>query len=60
MKIYAFVRENIPRGIQQKIELGSGIKKISIGESTKNWPSLQQFIYYLFCPSFLYRDNYPQ
>uniref|UniRef100_A0A914PSZ1 Uncharacterized protein n=1 Tax=Panagrolaimus davidi TaxID=227884 RepID=A0A914PSZ1_9BILA len=59
MKVYAFVRENIPRGIQQKLSLADGSAKIALGESSKNWPTPQQFLYYFFCPSFLYRDHYP-
>uniref|UniRef100_A0A914ZE68 O-acyltransferase n=1 Tax=Panagrolaimus superbus TaxID=310955 RepID=A0A914ZE68_9BILA len=59
MKVYAFVRENIPRGIQQKVSLSDGSKKIALGESSKNWPTPQQFLYFFFCPSFLYRDSYP-
>uniref|UniRef100_A0AC34QZK5 Uncharacterized protein n=1 Tax=Panagrolaimus sp. JU765 TaxID=591449 RepID=A0AC34QZK5_9BILA len=59
MKVYAFVRENIPRGIERKIALAEGTEKIRPGEGSKNWPTPQQFVYFFFCPSFLYRDSYP-
>ncbi|KAE9550295.1 hypothetical protein FO519_006485 [Halicephalobus sp. NKZ332] len=59
MKTYAFVRENIPRGIERKLALADGREKIRPGEGSKNWPTPHQYLYYFFCPSFLYRDSYP-
>ncbi|CAJ0935594.1 unnamed protein product, partial [Mesorhabditis belari] len=56
MKIYAFVRENVPRGIEKKMCI-VGAKP---GESSIDWPSVEQFLYYQFCPSFIYRDEYPR
>ncbi|KAK0407419.1 hypothetical protein QR680_019188 [Steinernema hermaphroditum] len=56
MKVHAFVRENANRGIQRKLKQ----EKLKIGEVSQDWPSVEQFVYYMFCPSFIYRDSYPR
>uniref|UniRef100_A0A914D443 Uncharacterized protein n=1 Tax=Acrobeloides nanus TaxID=290746 RepID=A0A914D443_9BILA len=59
MKVHGFIRENIPKGVQRKLDLSQGILVVNPGK-TQSWPSVEQFIYYMFCPSFLYRDSYPR
>uniref|UniRef100_A0A7E4UU79 O-acyltransferase n=1 Tax=Panagrellus redivivus TaxID=6233 RepID=A0A7E4UU79_PANRE len=59
MKLYAFIRENIPRGIAQKLALADGTKKLAPGSDSIDWPTPAQYTYYFFCPSFIYRDSYP-
>ncbi|GMR34032.1 hypothetical protein PMAYCL1PPCAC_04227, partial [Pristionchus mayeri] len=55
MKVHSFIRENAPRAIERKIS-GESIKP---GE-VSSWPSLEQFVYFMFCPAFVYRDEYPR
>lgn len=49
MKTYSFLRETIPIVLQDK----SKEKKAQI-------PALSSYLYFLFCPSLLYRDHYPR
>ncbi|VDN53047.1 unnamed protein product [Dracunculus medinensis] len=44
MKIHSFIRETFPLDITDEIQ----------------FPTVSQLYYYFFCPSFIYRDNYPQ
>ncbi|CAB3400531.1 unnamed protein product [Caenorhabditis bovis] len=48
MKVHSFIRENWTRSMQRKMGLSN------------EWPTIQQFVYYQFCPSFIYRDEYPR
>ncbi|CAM9532854.1 unnamed protein product [Lampetra fluviatilis] len=50
MKAHAFVRDNVPR------------VALSVHPQGPNWslPSISQYLYYLFCPSLIYRDSYPR
>ncbi|KAH7723521.1 Protein MBOA-1 [Aphelenchoides avenae] len=54
MKTHAFIRENIGRGASNKL------KTALDGSASGNLPTLRQFVYFMFCPSFLYRDEYPR
>uniref|UniRef100_A0A915DCW8 O-acyltransferase n=1 Tax=Ditylenchus dipsaci TaxID=166011 RepID=A0A915DCW8_9BILA len=59
MKSHAFVRENFSKGKRKKESLASEHEqKASI--DSPDWPSLEKFIYFMFCPSFIYRDEYPR
>jgi len=56
MKVHSFIRENVPRAIQLKLN-----KEPSKDDSnTISFPSLDKFLYYMFCPAFVYRDEYPR
>lgn len=50
MKAHSFVRENVPR------VLNSAEKK----SSTVPVPTVNQYLYFLFAPTLIYRDNYPR
>ncbi|CAI5454864.1 unnamed protein product [Caenorhabditis angaria] len=50
MKVHSFIRENWDRAVLLKTGK----------EENVQWPSLEQFLYYQFCPSFIYRDEYPR
>lgn len=49
MKTHAFVRSNIPR-----------IVKGDVKENDSSFPELSKFVYFLFAPTLVYRDNYPR
>ncbi|NWH49479.1 SOAT1 acyltransferase, partial [Fregata magnificens] len=49
MKAHSFVRENVPRVL-------SSVKDKS---STVPIPRISQYLYFLFAPTLIYRDNYP-
>ncbi|XP_073724139.1 sterol O-acyltransferase 1 isoform X2 [Misgurnus anguillicaudatus] len=48
MKTHSFVRENVPRVLSSERN-----KTIAV-------PHLNQYIYFLFAPTLIYRDNYPR
>ncbi|PAV59723.1 hypothetical protein WR25_23705 [Diploscapter pachys] len=48
MKMHSFVRENWQRALQ-----------IRSGNTDMTFPTVKQFLYYQFCPTFIYRDEYP-
>ncbi|NXX54709.1 SOAT1 acyltransferase, partial [Scopus umbretta] len=50
MKAHSFVRENVPRVL-------SSVKDKS---STVPIPRISQYLYFLFAPTLIYRDNYPR
>ncbi|XP_014700781.1 sterol O-acyltransferase 1 isoform X2 [Equus asinus] len=50
MKAHSFVRENVPR------VLNSAKKK----SRTVPVPTVNQYLYFLFAPTLIYRDNYPR
>ncbi|MFH4974081.1 hypothetical protein AB6A40_000790 [Gnathostoma spinigerum] len=56
MKVHSFVRENVPRAIRRKLALAEG----DIMSDNEDYPTIQQLYYHFFCPSFIYRDEYPQ
>ncbi|KAK5971583.1 O-acyltransferase [Trichostrongylus colubriformis] len=55
MKLHSFIRENTPRAIAKKTS-GTGVQPGTASE----WPSVEQYVYFMFCPSFIYRDEYPR
>ncbi|XP_066453489.1 sterol O-acyltransferase 1 [Eleutherodactylus coqui] len=50
MKVHSFVRENIPR------VLASAKEKSTVAPV----PQVTQYLYFLFAPTLIYRDNYPR
>nr|XP_055023345.1 sterol O-acyltransferase 1 isoform X2 [Misgurnus anguillicaudatus] len=48
MKTHSFIRENVPRVLSSERN-----KTIAV-------PHLNQYIYFLFAPTLIYRDNYPR
>lgn len=66
MKVHSFIRENYSRAVQKKLRGEGtevrewiGLKRPEI-QKTDDWPTLEQFVYFMFCPSFIYRDEYPR
>ncbi|PIO71895.1 MBOAT family protein [Teladorsagia circumcincta] len=55
MKLHSFLRENMPRAIAKKTS-GAVVQP----GTTSEWPSVEQYVYFMFCPSFIYRDEYPR
>ncbi|XP_029003489.1 sterol O-acyltransferase 1 [Betta splendens] len=51
MKAYSFVRENVPRVLAWSKD------KTSSGPVV---PQVSQYLYFLFAPTLIYRDNYPR
>ena len=47
MKAHSFVRENVPRVTTGKAENWSGL-------------NFSRYIYFLFAPTLIYRDEYPR
>lgn len=54
MKTHSFVRSNVPRAILSKTKGGSEDKPGFM------LPTFKQYLYFLFAPTLLYRDNYPR
>jgi sterol O-acyltransferase len=50
MKQHAFVRTNVPRVTSYKPH----------SDKTLSLPNFQKFIYFIFAPTFIYRDEYPR
>ncbi|NXU58826.1 SOAT1 acyltransferase, partial [Turnix velox] len=50
MKAHSFVRENVPR-VLSSVKDKSGTVPI---------PRISQYLYFLFAPTLIYRDNYPR
>ncbi|KAG7259544.1 hypothetical protein CRUP_005539, partial [Coryphaenoides rupestris] len=50
MKSYSFIRESVP------VITGSTAKQ---GE-TQRFPSFSSYLYFLFCPTLIYRESYPR
>ncbi|KHN70932.1 Sterol O-acyltransferase 1 [Toxocara canis] len=57
MKMHSFVRENVMRAIRMKLAAKDDTTKHQIPET---FPSVKQLVYFFFCPSFIYRDDYPR
>ncbi|XP_053685275.1 sterol O-acyltransferase 1 [Sabethes cyaneus] len=56
MKVYAFVRSNIPRAL-------SPCSKISADDKPPHstpLPAFSKYLYFLFAPTLVYRDEYPR
>nr|CAD7433208.1 unnamed protein product [Timema monikensis] len=53
MKSYAFVRSNVPKTMAFKTHTDSK-------EECAPCPEFSCFLYYLFAPTLVYRDNYPR
>ncbi|CEF62080.1 O-acyltransferase [Strongyloides ratti] len=54
MKVHSFVRENILLATRRKKQIYED--KIS---SIDGWPTLKQFNYFMFAPTFIYKNSYP-
>lgn len=53
MKIYSFIRENVPRAKMYK--------PLKDGNQAHNlYPPVKHYFYYLFAPTLIYRDSYPR
>ncbi|KAG2467937.1 SOAT2 acyltransferase, partial [Polypterus senegalus] len=50
MKSYSFIRENVPKFISAKTKQAQVIEL----------PKFSQYLYFLFCPTLIYRDSYPR
>ncbi|KAJ8358929.1 hypothetical protein SKAU_G00154540 [Synaphobranchus kaupii] len=49
MKSYSFIRENVPEVINKSKQGGS-----------PRLPTFSSYLYFLFCPSLIYRESYPR
>ncbi|XP_033857516.3 sterol O-acyltransferase 2 isoform X1 [Acipenser ruthenus] len=50
MKSYSFIRENVPKIMKAKLNQGEAAKL----------PEFSSYLYFLFCPTLIYRDAYPR
>ncbi|XP_062893804.1 sterol O-acyltransferase 2-like isoform X3 [Mobula hypostoma] len=50
MKSYSYIRENIPKVLKAKPSEGKELQM----------PTLSCYLYFLFCPTLIYRDSYPR
>ncbi|XP_006754568.1 PREDICTED: sterol O-acyltransferase 1 isoform X1 [Myotis davidii] len=50
MKVHSFVRENVPRVLTSAKEKSRTVPV----------PTVSQYLYFLFAPTLIYRDNYPR
>eukprot|EP01135_Chromosphaera_perkinsii_P005345 Nk52_evm26s343 gene=Nk52_evmTU26s343 len=55
MKMHSYVRENAPRILSVKAQ-----QDWSDAEIDAIFPSFDKLLYFLFCPTLLYRDQYPR
>jgi sterol O-acyltransferase len=55
MKTHAFVRSNVPRVLNssQKTDDSPKVK-------AANCPEFSKYLYFMFAPTLIYRDNYPR
>ena len=66
MKSYAFVRSNIPRALSSNFNFDK--ESLSDGEETSEinnssvlpCPDFSSYLYFLFAPTLVYKDNYPR
>uniref|UniRef100_A0A183BUY9 O-acyltransferase n=1 Tax=Globodera pallida TaxID=36090 RepID=A0A183BUY9_GLOPA len=56
MKIHSFVRESLATSDK----IGQKSENDETPSSESEQPGLKQFIYFMFCPTFIYRHSYPQ
>ena len=54
MKVYAFVRENAPRALSYKA------KSEGVSAAVVRCPDFGRYLYFLFSPTLVYRDDYPR
>ncbi|XP_065193592.1 sterol O-acyltransferase 1-like [Sycon ciliatum] len=54
MKIHSFIRETVPRVLMFSRESKANANVHDV------LPGFSQYLYFLFCPTLLYRDNYPR
>ncbi|KAM7344133.1 sterol O-acyltransferase 1-like [Cochliomyia hominivorax] len=54
MKMHSFVRSIVPRVMARKL------KSEADSKNPIHFPSFQKYLYYLFAPTLLYRDEYPR
>ncbi|XP_042200114.1 sterol O-acyltransferase 2 isoform X2 [Callorhinchus milii] len=50
MKCHSFIRENVPKVLNAKLRDGEELKL----------PEFSSYLYFLFCPTLIYRDSYPR
>ena len=55
MKVYAFVRGNVPLILTSD----SATKNDSDSPKPVKCPAFKNYVYFLFAPTLIYRDNYP-
>ncbi|VDN07962.1 unnamed protein product [Thelazia callipaeda] len=66
MKVHSFVREIYPLVIALKAQVDKNAYNKEEAEyatnenSSKKFPTLSQYVYFLFCPSLVYRQSYPR
>uniref|UniRef100_A0A914X222 Uncharacterized protein n=1 Tax=Plectus sambesii TaxID=2011161 RepID=A0A914X222_9BILA len=61
MKVHAFIRENAPRATAFKIAAANYKKNDQNSAApVSQFPSMDKLIYFIFCPTFIYRDEYPR
>uniref|UniRef100_A0A0N5AZ98 O-acyltransferase n=1 Tax=Syphacia muris TaxID=451379 RepID=A0A0N5AZ98_9BILA len=58
MKVHSFIRENVPRVLRIKKALTEKVE--SKDEKIMAFPDITRFFYFFFCPTFIYRDEYPR
>ncbi|XP_058831429.1 sterol O-acyltransferase 1 [Topomyia yanbarensis] len=56
MKIHAFVRSNIPRSLSSSSKASPEDKPVH----SSIVPAFSKFVYFLFAPTLVYRDDYPR
>ncbi|CAD5211217.1 unnamed protein product [Bursaphelenchus xylophilus] len=66
MKVHSFVRENLDRVIKHKVDQarkGFTVQKFADCIAHREnlvFPSIGQYVYFTFAPTFIYRDEYPR
>ncbi|XP_056093571.1 sterol O-acyltransferase 2 [Rhinichthys klamathensis goyatoka] len=50
MKSYSFIRETVP----------AVLKSSTLKDKSLRYPSLYSYLYFLFCPTLIYREEYPR
>lgn len=56
MKTHAFVRSNVPVILAGKRKT----EQDELGQSQQFSPTFQQYVYFLFAPTLVYRNYYPR
>lgn len=55
MKVHSFMREVYPLVVRSKVQLNN-----TKDEVVEEFPSLEQYVYFFFCPSLVFRHFYPR